>query len=115
VESIMNPAIHAGTLAGAAAKRAQENLLQRLRSANATHPSRPVPLGNLKGIESRMLVRFVEAGVVRKAGEQGYYLDERKLADYEETQREAGKRALLVVLVLAIVGLSALGLTLLVP
>lgn len=111
----MNPAIHAGTIAGAAAKHARENVLQRLRSANATHETRPVPLGDLKSIESRMLARFVEAGVVRKAGAQGYFLDERKLADYEETQREAGKRVLLVVLVLAIVGLSALGLTLLVP
>jgi hypothetical protein len=108
----MVPGVPAGAIAGAV-KRAQENVLERLRKGNATHVSRPMTLDGLRGLESRMLARFVDAGVVKKVGEHGYYLEERTLADYEARQSEQARRVLLVMLVIVIVGLAALGLSLL--
>ena len=69
--------------AGAAARKAQERILERLRAVDATHPSRAVALDGVAGIQARMLARYVEAGVVRQAGEHRYFVDERKLADFE--------------------------------
>jgi hypothetical protein len=108
----MTPGVPTGAIAGAAANRARDHVLERLRAAEATHSTRAVALEGLKGIESRMLGRFVDAGVVRDAGEHRYYLDEARLAAYQAKQREHARLALLVFLVIAIVGLVVLALAL---
>ena len=110
----MNPGVPTGALiaAGAAARKAQERILQRLRKAEATHPSRAVALDGLAGMQARMLARYVEAGVVVKAGDDRYFIDERKLADFEANQRERARLGFLVILVIAILGLVVVGLSL---
>jgi hypothetical protein len=108
----MTPGVPTGALAAAAVKKAQAQILERLRKADATQPSRAVALDGLAGIQARMLTRYVAAGVVRTADHHRYFLDERKLADYEALQRERARLALLVILVIAILGLVVVGLTL---
>jgi len=81
--------------AGAAARRAQDDLLFAFRLADATAPSRALPLRRL-GIEpSPMLARLESAGVV-KAGDDpvSRYLDERALRVFQ-SQQVSGARVVL--------------------
>ena len=108
----MNPGVPTGAIVAAAAKRAQQGVIDRLRAADALHASRACALDGLRHIESRMLSRFVDAGVVRRTGDRRYYLDEGKLADYQARHRERVRHVLLVLLVVVIVGLSVVALML---
>lgn len=104
-----------GAIVAGAVKRAQDTVLERLKQANATHPSRATALDGLGGMESRMLARFVSDGVVRKTPELRYYLDEAQLGRHKARQAERARMGFLVAVLIVIVALAIAALNLATP
>jgi hypothetical protein len=69
-------------VASAGAARAEADLLERFRVADATAADRAVPLTQLGLTSSSLLNRFAQAGVIKPAGRDRYYLDEVAFATY---------------------------------
>jgi hypothetical protein len=93
-----------GVVAGGAAARATEDLLERFRVAGATAPDRAQPLDQL-GITTStgILVRYAQAGVICQTRPDRFYLDEAAYAVY----RRRNNRTATVIALAA--GLLALG------
>ena len=89
--------------AAMAAARAQQTLLARLRTAQAFDEARAVPLDGVNPLEGRLLDSFLAADVVRRAAGHRYYLDERRMADFNARQRQRVRLVLLGV-VIGIIG-----------
>jgi hypothetical protein len=106
---MVNPAIHA---AHAAAAKARKDVLDRLRQANATEATHALAIDGLARLQAQALERLVGDGVVRRASEHRYFLDEGRLRSHEERQRQKARLVLLSLLVAAILVLGALGLSL---
>lgn len=107
--SMVNPAIHASQ---AAAAKARRDLLARLRHDQAIDVAHAVELEDLPRLQAQALERLVGEGVIRRAMERRYFLDERQLKAFEERLRQKARLVFLSLLVAAIVLLSAIGLSL---
>ena len=107
--SMVNPAIHASQ---AAAAKARRDLLARLRHDQAIDVAHAVELEDLPRLQAQALERLVGEGVIRRAMERRYFLDERQLKAFEERLRQKARLVFLSLLVAAIALLSAIGLSL---
>ena len=107
--SMVNPAIHASQ---AAAAKARRDLLARLRHDQAVDVAHAGGLEVLPRLQAQALERLVGEGVIRRAMERRYFLDERQLKAFEERLRQKARLVFLSLLVAAIVLLSAIGLSL---
>lgn len=92
-------------LAAAGAARAQAELFERFRVADATAADRAQTLNKLSLEGSRYLDRFQAVGVIRQSPNSSgrYYLDEVALAAYQHRKRPRA-----VILALLVAGLAAL-------
>ena len=96
-------------IAAANSARAQADLLERFRVADATAPDRAQSLSKL-GLEgSRFLDRFVSVGVICQAPASGgrYYLDEVAYAAYRRRQRNPRLAMVVVAIGLALIAIGA--------
>jgi hypothetical protein len=82
-----------GALAVVAAARAEADLLERFRVADATAPDRAQGLVRLGLPSAQPLARYEREGIIRQAGTDRYYLDETALA---MQRRRQGSRVWLV-------------------
>jgi hypothetical protein len=91
--------------AGAASRRALEDLLYTFRAADATAPERAVRLTKLGVGTSEQLTMLQSAGVIKPGDRDSWYLDERALRGYQ-TQSRSRVRWILVVCALTALGLA---------
>jgi len=88
-----------------ALRRAEHEIVDSLRREGATRAERAVPLPELRQVAQRRLRRLLNAQAVREAP-NGYWLDEPIYDSYRADRRQ------LALLLLGIVGTTALGLVL---
>lgn len=87
--------------AGAASRRVERKLVERLREAGAVSPSSAIPIPDQSWIGKRIVRRLIGAGAIHEAG-GGYYLDEPAYAAYRSRRT---RRVALIVIPLAIVAM----------
>jgi hypothetical protein len=85
----------------AAARRAEREIIEHLRTRRATSPETAVPLPELRPLARRRLGRLVHARVVR-ATDGGYFLDEAMYRSLRSDRLTALAMALLAALALVI-------------
>jgi len=96
-----------GVIAASAA-RADADLLERFRVADATAPGRAQPLAQLGVSATSGFTRYVRAGVIRVASGDRFYLDEAALAAYRRSRAPVALIALATGLMLLGVAIATM-------
>ena len=103
---MVNPAITAAIIAASHQEEVEKKIEKRLKEQGATGPSGAILL-NLEGKDRDLLDQAVAGGTVKLTSDGRAYLNEQAVADRQEGQ---GFMALLILLVVASILVSAVAL-----
>jgi hypothetical protein len=78
------------TAAAAVVARARREVISHFMQSNAVSPASAVHWVPERGLERRLLARFVRRGVLVETGDERYYLD---VPAYDDWRRSARRRA----------------------